>query len=189
MNELESYIRSYFGVSPENIGVIKSLFVLEEVPSGTYYTKAGSPCEKLSFIKSGVFRVYKSVDTKEVTQWIGTPGYFVTDLQSLVFDLPSRWSIQCTQNSELYTISKKDYNTLNTVMPEWPQLEKKFLAKCFLALEDRVFSLISKSARERYAELMSANPSIFNEVPLHNIASMLGMSPETLSRIRSERIS
>jgi len=189
MTELETYIRSYFGVSPEDMLTIHSKFSKEKIAKGKYFTRIGSSCDRLSFITSGMMRVSAPQKDKSVTQWISTTGYFVTDISSLVFDTPSRWNIEALTDCELFTISKEEYNKLSYEIPAWPQLEKRFIAKCFMTLEDRVFSLISQSAEERYDQLFGLNPSLFNEVPLNNLASMLGMSPETLSRIRAKRIS
>ena len=74
-------------------------------------------------------------------------------------------------------------------MPSWPMLEKQFIAKCFLVLEDRVFSFLSLSSEERYTLLFESRKELFNQVPLNYIASMLGMTPETLSRIRKKQVS
>jgi hypothetical protein len=68
-------------------------------------------------------------------------------------------------------------------------LEKQFIAKCFLVLEDRVFSFLSLSSEERYNLLFESKKELFNQVPLNYIASMLGMTPETLSRIRKRQVS
>lgn len=68
-------------------------------------------------------------------------------------------------------------------------MEKQFIAGCFVQLEDRVFSHLSLSAEERYDKLFENNKEIFNQVPLQYLASMLGMSPETFSRIRNKKIS
>ena len=75
------------------------------------------------------------------------------------------------------------------MLPAWPEIENRFLTKCFIILEERVHNQISLSAEERYNDLMQFNPIPFNEVPLQYLASMLGMTPETLCRIRAKRTS
>jgi CRP/FNR family transcriptional regulator, anaerobic regulatory protein len=190
MTELELYIKSYFGVSePNELEQISSLFKHTLLLKGDYFLKTGNRCNKLSFIQSGLLRIYVTTEEKEVTQWISTKGYFVTDLASLIFDTPARWTIQALTDAELFTINKEDYDKIGKLVPKWHELEKLFLARCFTILEDRIFSHLSMSAEERYQFFFESNRELFNQVPLQYIASMLGMTPETFSRIRKKNIS
>jgi len=104
-------------------------------------------------------------------------------------DTPSRWNIQALSNCELYTVSKENYQSIGAYVKNWPELEKLFIAKCFITLENRVFSQLSMTAEEKVRNLLELNPDIFLQVPLQYIASMLGMTPETLSRVRRKMIS
>ena len=87
---------------------------------------------------------------------------------------------------ELYIIDLVDYQNIGQVIPKWLELEKMFITKCFSILEDRVLQLLSLSAEERYNQLFEFNKELFNFVPLQYLASMLGMAPETLSRLRKK---
>ncbi len=189
MTELEQYIHSYFGIRIADMAIITSLFKSQSLRKGDFFLSTGKSCDKLSFIKTGLLRIYREDDGKEVTQWISTKGYFLTDLSSLVFGTPARWTIQALADVELYTITKEDYNQLGKLIPQWHELEKLFIAKCFTILEDRIFTHLSMTAEERYSTFFEKNKSLFNEVPLQYIASMLGMTPETFSRIRKKGIS
>lgn len=189
MTELEKYITSYFGITNENMDKITSLFSKSELKKGEYFTKSGQYCEKLSFVRSGFIRVFANVNDKEITQWISSEGQFITDLYSLSFKQRARWNIQALTNCKLYTIEKENYAQLKNIMPNWSEMEKQFIAGCFIALEDRVFRHLSLSAEERYKQLFESNKELFNQVPLQYIASMLGMSPETFSRIGNKKIS
>ena len=122
---------------------------------------------------------------KVIFGWISTPGDFITDLSGLIFRTKARRDIKALSNTKLYTIYRTDYELIGGEVPNWDKLEKLFIAKCFITLEDRVFSFLSMDSKERYEHLFAYKPSLFNEVPLQYLASMLGMSPETLSRIRS----
>lgn len=188
MGELETYISSYFSVAEHELSVIAAAFHPETLEKGAFFLKGGHYAERLSFIRSGMLRIYAPCGNKDVTQWISTEGYFVTDLASLTFGTPARWTIQAITPVELFSIDKKDYNNLGKQIPQWHQLEKLFIAKCFTILEDRIFSHLSLSAEERYHQLFETNRALLNQVPLHYLASMLGMSPETFSRIRAKRI-
>jgi CRP/FNR family transcriptional regulator, anaerobic regulatory protein len=188
MTELEKYIGSYFNVAQHELSVIAAAFRPEALKKGDFFLRGGHYAERLSFIRSGMLRVYAPCGNKDVTQWISTEGYFVTDLASLTFETPARWTIQAITPVELFSISKTDYKNLGRQIPEWHQLEKLFIAKCFTILEDRIFSHLSMSAEERYNRLFETNRELMNQVPLNYLASMLGMSAETFSRIRSKRI-
>ena len=93
MTELEQYIKSYFGVDPKDIEIITSMFKSTEIKKGDYFLKTCMTSERLSFIKSGLLRIYITTQDKEVTQWISSKGYFVTDLSNLIFNTPARWNI------------------------------------------------------------------------------------------------
>lgn len=189
MTELEQYIQSCFDVGEDkDLAAIASCFVPNEVRKGDYLLKQGRICNQLSFIHSGLIRIYAIKGDKEVTQWISTPGYFVTDLASFTFSTPARWNIQALTDCELYTIDRESYNKLGEAVPQWHQLEKLFIAKCFIILEERVNSHLFMTAEERYQQLVAKQPELFNQVPLQFLASMLGMTPETLSRLRKKAI-
>jgi len=189
MSELETYINSYFGVEEKDLLSISALFKPQVLKKGDFYLKTGRYCEKLSFVKSGLLRVFVNIEDREITQWISTKGYFITDLSSLIFDKPARWTIQALTEAELYTIRKDDYNQMGLRIPQWHLLEKLFIAKCFTTMEDRIFRHLSMTAEERYNSFFEQNKELFNQVPLQYIASMLGMTPETFSRIRRKAIS
>lgn len=189
MDDLSTYLRNYFSVSDQDLEIIVKLFYKESLAKGEYFYKVNGQCDRLSFVVKGYLRVSKESQEKVTTQWISSPGYFITDLGSLVFGNLSRWDIQAVSDVSLYTITKKDYNSISKLVRSWPILEKRFLTACFMTLEDRVFNLLSLSASQRFERLMEVAPGIFNEVPLHYLASMMGMSPETLSRLRAKSIS
>lgn len=168
---------------------VRSLFQLEEMSKDRYFLKEGQYNTRLSFIRSGLMRIYAERDGKEITQWISSPGYFVVDLKSFMFNDRARWNIKAITDCELFSISKENYQLLPHRVQHWAELEKRFLATCFVTLEDRVFRHLSQSAEERYNEFFAESKELFNQVPLQYIASMLGMTPETFSRIRARKLS
>ncbi|MFN8349259.1 MAG: Crp/Fnr family transcriptional regulator [Spirosomataceae bacterium] len=188
MTDLEKYIQSYFGISQEDLVTVGALFKHQTLKKGDFFLKTGHVCNKLSFIQSGLLRVYVQTPDKEVTQWISTQGYFIADLASLIFNTPARWTIQALTDAEIYTINSQDYNRIGKLIPKWHELEKLFIARCFTILEDRIFTHLSMTAEERYQFFFERNKELFNQVPLQYIASMLGMTPETFSRIRKKSI-
>lgn len=189
--DLERYLQSYFGIGGKGLAQVAQLFVPQTLHRQQFLLQTGQYDRSMSFLRTGFLRIYADAANgqKEITQWITTPGSFVMDLASFTFEQPARWNIQALTDCELYTISQADYRRIGDFYPAWPELEKLFLAKCFVTLENRVFDQLSCTAEEKYLQLFNTNPAIFNEVPLQYIASMLGMTPETLSRIRKKQSS
>jgi CRP/FNR family transcriptional regulator, anaerobic regulatory protein len=189
MTSLEKYISSYFGVmQQQELELVGSFFKNTSLKKGEFHTKTKGNCDKLSFIQDGIIRIYAANGNVDITQWISTQGYFVTDLESFIFESPARWNIQALTDCNLYTIDRADYKKLGSLLPQWHQLEKLFVARCFAALEKRVFDHLSMTAEERYQSLFEKNKELFTQVPLQYIASMLGMKPETLSRVRKKAL-
>lgn len=190
MTELEQSIQSYFGIiQSDEIKNVSQFFKFQHLKKGDFLLQNDQCCHSLSFIKSGFLRIFTNTESKEVTQWISSKGYFVTDLSSFIFEQTARWNIQALVDTEIYTITRSDYKKLHQVVPKWAELENLFLAKCFTILEDRIFGHLSMTAEERYQAFFEYNKELFNQVPLQFIASMLGMTPETFSRIRKKQLS
>ncbi|TDS15862.1 Crp/Fnr family transcriptional regulator [Sphingobacterium paludis] len=164
-------------------------FTPEVLPKNAFFLETGERCNRFSFIASGLVRVYAETDKKEVTQWIGDAGHFLTDVSSFLFRQPARWNIRALSDTTLWTLSYTDYLRFEAELPEWNKMEKRFVAKCFALMESRIFDFIALSAEERYERYFSMFPQHFNQVPLQYIASVLGMSAETLSRIRAKQFS
>lgn len=186
MKEIAKYIEAYFGIGHLEFVEISDFFEEKQVEKGVFLLKRGKHKTNLSFVKSGYVRIF-NIDEKsgkEITQWISTPGTFVTDVSCLFFEVPAKWDIQTLSECQLFTISQENFRKIGNHIPNWNHLEKLLIAKCFNTLEDRVYSHLSMTSEERYKMFFEYNSEMFNQVPLQYIASMLGMTPETFSRIR-----
>ncbi|MEM1324398.1 MAG: Crp/Fnr family transcriptional regulator [Bacteroidota bacterium] len=191
MTSIHDYLQTYFDADGVDLTPMAALFELIELQKNDYFLKMDQYTTRLGFIHEGLLRfyAYNEDGSKEVTQWIANQGMFVTDLSSFVFDAPSRWHIQALSDVKIYVIRRADYRRLDEIITDWATIETRFIAKCFVHLENRVFQQLSMSAEEKYVSLLQYMPEIFNQAPLQYIASMLGMTPETLSRLRRKRVS
>jgi CRP-like cAMP-binding protein len=186
MTELENYIHTFFGVKQNDVSKIVTFFKPVQLKKGDFFLKTGMSANKLAFVQSGMLREFVEIEGKEITKWITSKGYFVVDLGSFVFRRSARWNIQALTDCELYLIDFIDYQKIGQAIPKWLELEKMFITKCFSILEERVLQHLSMSAEDRYRQLFQSNKELFNTVPLQYLASMLGMTPETLSRLRKK---
>ena len=188
MKNFNQLIQAYFGqLSKEELELVQSYFYEEKLQRNDFYTCSGKICNRLSIIKSGIFRIYAHSDGKEITQWISTENQLLTEIMGFFYQQQNRWTIQAITDATLLTISKENYLKLCESFLKWNTIEKQFIVKCFAMLEDRVFSHLSLTAEERYDQYYSQNKDLFNQVPLQYIASVLGMSAETISRIRKRK--
>ncbi|EAY27553.1 Crp/Fnr family transcriptional regulator [Microscilla marina] len=166
---------------------VVTYFTKEEVPKGSYLVKEGQYCRKMSYIHQGYFRFYSYNEDKQITHWIFGEGQLVTDIASFFLNEPAKWNIQALSGTTIYTITNRSYQLLKTKIPGWNEYEKVMIVKFMSGLENRVYSFLSMTTKQRYDYLFKSYKNIFNEVPLQYIASMLGMTPETLSRIRASK--
>ena len=186
MTELQLYIKTYFGITDEDLERAASFFVPTSIQQGSFILKSGTNSDFIGIVKSGIIHEFVTLDDKEVTKWIDTRGYFVLDLTSFFFDQPAQWDIQALTDCEIFIISKEDYLKMGSEIEEWPELEKLFITKCFSLLEARLLTLLSMSAEGRYRNFVDFKGEMFKDVPTTYIASMLAIPVETLRMFRNE---
>jgi CRP-like cAMP-binding protein len=146
--------------------------------------KEGKTCRHLYFLESGAIRGYYNLEGKEVTHWFAFAPEFVTSFHSFITASPSVENIQLLEGSVLYSISKEKLDALLNRHPDAERLLRMAYEKYYIRLEERFVNAQFKTAKERYSELLQQTPHIIERVPLGYIASYLGISAETLSRIR-----
>lgn len=184
MNKLREYILNQVSVDANSMDVILSNFTPMELNKGEFFLKAGKICKHMAFIESGYIRMYDIVNGKEITLWIGSEGKFITSLSSFVFETNNIWNIQAITNCKIYVISRENHFKLNKSEPKWLEFDNLLLANSFAVLEKNMFSQLHTTAKERYHNLLKEEPKLLQNVPLQHIASMLGIAPESLSRLR-----
>ncbi len=143
-------------------------------------------CRHLYFMEQGSLRGYYSLDEKEITYWFGFERDFVTSFHSFITQQPSIENVQLLETSVLWMISK---DKLNSIMDQYREIERLVriaYENYYIRLEERFVNAQFRSAAERYSDLLQSAPHIIERIPLGYIASYLGISQETLSRIRSK---
>ncbi len=188
MDQLSNCISSQVNISSGALLEILERFKPITIKKGNFFIKPEAICREMAFINSGYMRVYDLANGKEVTIWIASKGKFITSLSSFVFDNPGYWYIQAVTDCELLTISKKDHEDLCKKHSEWLLFDNKLLANAYALLERNMFTQLHTTAQQRLEILFNEEPDLFNNVPLQYIASMLGITPESLSRLRKNLV-
>jgi len=186
MEKLRTCISNQINVDNDSMSTILSAFEPIKIRKGDFLLKSGKICRQMAFIKSGYLRMYDIVEGKEITFWIGGESRFITSLSSFVFETHNMWNIQAITDCELYVINRNNHFKLSEREPKWLEFDNKLLAYSFALLEKNMFSQLHTTAKQRFEALLKEEPDLFKNVPLQYIASMLGITPESLSRLRKQ---
>lgn len=162
----------------------KNSFVREEKKKGDVLVHEGDSLTCLWYLESGIARQYSTKEHTEITSDFFFPSEFIDIYNCSVLAIPSQFSIEIISDAVLYSISKERLSQLTKHYPELAEIEKMIVA-CYIGnMFNRISELQSLTAKERFQHFEQTHPYLFQLVPLHQIASYLGMKPETLSRIR-----
>ncbi|MEM6800410.1 MAG: Crp/Fnr family transcriptional regulator [Bacteroidota bacterium] len=181
------YISQRITISEELEEAIRKVFVEEKHSMDEVILLEGHYAQKLYFIEKGIIRAFYHGDGKEVSNWFYAEGYLCTSWYSFLKEEKSVENLQCIEDCHLYAITLQKYQAL---FKEFPEMERfgRIIAEEQLSFIDYMSrGYMFLSAKEKYDLLLSFFPDIELRVKLGQIASYLGISQETLSRIRLKR--
>ncbi|WP_296386836.1 Crp/Fnr family transcriptional regulator [Winogradskyella sp.] len=186
MNEFINFIKKYINLSQDAENEITNLILTEEVPKGYNLLKEGKTCERLYYILKGTVRTYHYQNGKDITYWIYPENSMITSWHSYILRKPSSEYIETTEDSILISISYNQWQELYLKHPKLERFGRLILEEQMALIDDFFKGYYFLSAKEKYTLLTTAFPSITQRANLGHIASMLGISQETLSRIRGK---
>ena len=186
MQQLFAHINKYHPLGDEAQNTLHDCFEQITLSKNEYLLTEGQVCRHLYFLEKGALRGYYNMDGKEVTHWFGFEEDFVTSFYSFITGSMAVENIQLIEGSILWAISKERLTALFNQYHEIERLVRIAYEKYYIRLEERFVNAQFKNATERYENLLQQTPHILERVPLGFIASYLGISQETLSRIRSK---
>jgi CRP-like cAMP-binding protein len=175
-------------LADEQFEFIKALFIPKKVQKGEFLLRAGDMAKYGMFVASGCLRTY-TIDNKgkEHILQFSPEDWWTGDMDGLVNNLPSQCFIDAVEDSEILLFDDTALQKLNKYIPQSAAMYEAALKKSLVAKNKRIISSLTASAEERYDEFLKKYPSLLQRVPQHMIASYLGVSPETLSRIRKQQ--
>ena len=185
LQQLLTHITSYHRLSAEAENALQECFTQITLNKNEFLLTQGNVCRHLYFLENGALRGFYNLDGKEITHWFGFEKDFVTSFHSFITGEPAVENIQLLEGCTLWSIAKETLTNLFNHHHDIERLVRIAYEKYYIRLEERYVNAQFKSATERYEELVAQTPHILERVSLGFIASYLGISQETLSRIRS----
>ena len=185
MEDLFKSLSQFITLSPESKSAFSGILIRKEMKKGEILLKAEKTCNHIYYIEKGLTRTFYLKDGKDVTDWISTEKNFSVSILSFITRKPDRRSIELLEDSILWSIYYDDLQKLYKEYHEIERLGRLLADQGLVQIQQRFDDLHFTSAQDRYKKLLLANPTIIQRVPLGMVASYLGISQETLSRIRS----
>jgi len=182
------YIQSYFsnvGFRGDELSNILEAFELRTFGKNDLFVTEGKVSRQIGIVGSGIFQYYANKDGVEITSYVSVPNTWIASVRSFVSETPSLENIRALTSGELYLISKSALKRLVGEVPGFKDFYINLLEQSISGIDESRHDLIVLTADQRYAKLLQNEPHLLQQIPLQHLASMLGITPRHLSRIRA----
>lgn len=183
-------LREKAAFTDEEIATVQTFLQPKKLRKRQYLLQEGDVCKFVAFVEKGALRSYIIDDkgSENILQF-ALEGWTISDLYSFLTAEPATYTIDALEDSELVLISKAAHEELLRTVPPYETYIRLLITNAYIALQRRISSVISLSVEERYTAFTKLYPDIVQRVPQHMIASYMGLTPETLSRVRKKMAS
>lgn len=187
LQNITSYLSEIFEIPKEAVETCSNFCMLKKVVKNEFLLQEGEICTDTFFVEKGLLRMY-SLDRngKEHIIQFAPENWLISDRSSLNFNQKSNYYIEAVEDSEVFILSKDFFINMIEKFPQTAENNDLLLQKHIRNLQNRVNSLLADTAEERYMSFIKMYPDILLRVPQWMVASYLGITPESLSRVRKE---
>ena len=184
-SKLKEFIGKYVNLSDIELEDITNKFKSKTVKKKSYLLRQGDTCKDLVFVQKGCLRLYYLKDDIEVSVWFAFQQSSAIEIYSFISGNPSNYFLQAIEDSEVLYLSKTELNKLYQHQPKMQEMMRNFWEDVILNLVDRFTALQKDSAEKRYLDLLN-KPGYLEAIPQKYLASFIGVTPTSLSRIRKQ---
>lgn len=183
--QLSEVLRNYYDIPDQELDKIYGLFYPCKLKKGEFFVRSGYMSDSIGFILTGLLRYfYTDKNGVEYTKAFAAENDFAVSYASMLLKKPSAFSIEALENTELLCINYSDWEKLLDNVPCWNIVARKVVEKVYIMKQMREIELLLEDAQSRYIHFLDQYPMLHKRLKQHYIASYLGISPVTLSRIR-----
>jgi CRP-like cAMP-binding protein len=187
MTLLFQYFKKYNSLSKEAENAITEICSVINIKKNKDLQPIGHTCKTIYFINKGIARIYYYKDGIDITESFAFENNIIARVESLFTGKPSRKAIQILEDAEIVAINSTQLFKLYDTFPEIERLLRKIFEAAYVDTVNRIEGIQFHSAEERYNALINEAPDVFKRVPLKYVASYLGITQVSLSRIRAIR--
>ncbi|MBC8033194.1 MAG: Crp/Fnr family transcriptional regulator [Chitinophagaceae bacterium] len=185
MEALINYLLQYGHLNIQQINLIKSRGVLKEFRKEEYYAEAGKIPREIAFLMEGILRIcYYDNKGEEITKYFVDENNFIVDINSYNQNIPSSEYAQTVTDCKMIVFSKEAMKEFSLTIIGWDEIVNKIISKSLVEKVNKISSMMPEDATERYLNFFSRFPTLANRIPLSYLASYLGITQSSLSRIR-----
>ena len=184
--DIKQIINLRYAMPEASLDRLRQCLTEVSYPKGFRVLESGKVEKDIFFIKQGIVRAYTSVEGKEITFWVGKEGATLVSMKGYVNDEPGYETMELMEDSVLYVLERKKLQELFREDLHIANWGRRYAEMELLETEQRLISMLSAIASERYRQLMEKDPELLQRIPLGNIASYLGITQASLSRIRAQ---